>query len=292
MFQKYCKQVIFASLLYAVAGCAHVDVAPHLKPISAYTHEHLARLNMTPEAPIFIRIFKEESELEVWKVKDDGRFHLFRSYPICKWSGKLGPKIRQGDKQAPEGFYKVAMNQMNPRSKFYLSFNLGFPNAYDQAHGRTGQHLMVHGDCSSAGCYAMTDALIEEIYLLMRDAFKGGQKHVKVHAFPFRMTPQNMARHKNHKWISFWKTLKVAYDDFELSRKPPRIDVCGHRYVVNAKFKKPHARLQAHLPCPAYEKEDPPIFLGEAGVSVSGAQNRFSFKPGTLSSLPSREIGL
>ena len=129
-----------------------------------------------PGAPIFVRIFKEESELEVWKQRDDGRFYHFKTYPICNWSGDLGPKVQQGDKQAPEGFYTVAKYQMNPNSQFHIAFNLGYPNAYDQAHSRTGDFLMVHGKCSSAGCYAMTDALIEEIYALARESFSGGQE--------------------------------------------------------------------------------------------------------------------
>ena len=89
---------------------------------------------------------------------------IFKTYPICSYSGGLGPKIQQGDRQAPEGFYLVSLEQLNPRSKYYLAFNVGFPNAYDRAYGRTGSNIMVHGDCTSSGCYAMTDAVMEEIY--------------------------------------------------------------------------------------------------------------------------------
>ena len=142
-----------------------------------------------------MRIFKEESELEVWKARDDGRFYHFKTYPICNWSGNVGPKTTLGDKQAPEGFYRVANTQMNPNSQYYLAFNLGYPNAYDRALQRTGDALMVHGKCKSVGCYAMTDALIEEIYTLAREALKGGQESFEVHAFPFRMTEANMARY-------------------------------------------------------------------------------------------------
>ena len=144
--------------------------------------------NMDEESPILVRLFKEESELEVWKQDRDGRFALLKTYPICRWSGDLGPKIKEGDRQAPEGFYNITPAQMNPNSQYYLSFNIGYPNAYDRAYGRTGAHLMVHGDCSSRGCYAMTDEQIAEIYALGARSFFGGQTSFQVQAYPFRMT--------------------------------------------------------------------------------------------------------
>ena len=193
----------------------------------------LGKRGMELQAPLFVRIFKEESELEVWKQRNDGRFYHFKTYPICNWSGELGPKLRQGDKQAPEGFYRVDRNLMNPNSQFHLAFNLGYPNAYDAAHNRTGDFLMVHGKCESAGCYAMTDALIEEIYALARESFLGGQEFFHVHAMPFRMTHENMARHAGNRWMPFWETLKQGYDHFEQTRIPPEIVVCERQYFVN-----------------------------------------------------------
>ncbi|MBN1570235.1 MAG: murein L,D-transpeptidase [Acidobacteria bacterium] len=181
-------------------------------------------------APIFIRIFKQSRYLEVWLC--DGReFVLFKSYPICTYSGQLGPKIRAGDGQSPEGFYFVTPQRMNPSSQFHLSFDIGFPNAYDRAHGRTGSYLMVHGDCVSIGCYAMTDAGIEEIYTLADAAFRNGQSDFKVHIFPFRMTVENLNVHRDSKWFEFWKNLKEGYDWFERERRPPSIDVAKFRYV-------------------------------------------------------------
>ena len=108
----------------------------------------IKKRNMTKESPILVRIFKEESELEVWKEDRTGRFALLRTYPICRWSGELGPKIKLGDRQAPEGFYTITPGLMNPNSNYYLAINTGFPNAYDRANDRTGQFLMIHGDCS------------------------------------------------------------------------------------------------------------------------------------------------
>lgn len=196
----------------ALAGCAAVETPPHLRPLSKDSMMLLGKKGMDQSQPIFIRIFKDESELEVWKQRADGHFYHFKTYPICNWSGDLGPKTVQGDKQAPEGFYKISKTQMNPNSQFHLAFNLGYPNAFDKSLRRTGDALMVHGKCKSAGCYAMTDALIEEIYALARDSLAAGQEAIHVHAYPFRMTDANMARHAANKWMPFWRTLKEGYD--------------------------------------------------------------------------------
>src|SRR6267154_4940936 len=133
---------------------------------------------------LLVRLFKQEAELEVWKQDRSGRFALLKTYPICRWSGDLGPKVREGDRQAPEGFYAITPAQMNPQSNYYLSFNTGYPNAFDSALGRTGSQLMVHGDCSSRGCYAMTDEQISEIYSLGRESFFGGQRSFQLQAYP------------------------------------------------------------------------------------------------------------
>ncbi|MGB0087233.1 MAG: murein L,D-transpeptidase family protein [Rhodomicrobiaceae bacterium] len=243
-----------AATAVLLGGCPFgvSDVAPALKQISPETQVLLAKNGMTQEEPIFVRIFKEESQLEIWKQKTDGRFYLFKTYPICSWSGDLGPKVNEGDKQAPEGFYTITPGQMNPNSQFHLAFNIGYPNSYDKVNGRTGGALMVHGDCRSAGCYAMTDALIEEIYALAREAFRGGQTKFQVHAFPFRMTDENMKRHRDSKWYGFWKTLKVGYDDFELTRMPPKVAVCSRQYLVNADFFGHIAEPDPAGICPAY----------------------------------------
>ena len=208
---KFVMPLLGAALLVgALAGCTKVELSPHLQPLSKETMMLLGKKGMDVPSPMFIRIFKEESELEVWKQRSDGRFYHFKTYPICNWSGDLGPKVKQGDKQAPEGFYRVARHQMNPNSQFYLAFNLGFPNAYDRANNRTGDFLMIHGKCKSAGCYAMTDALIEEIYALARESFIGGQEMIHVDAFPFRMTQANLDRHKSNPHYSFWLTMKAC----------------------------------------------------------------------------------
>jgi murein L,D-transpeptidase YafK len=207
--------------------------------------------NMSETGPVFIRIFKESSELEVWKQQRDGKYALLKTYSVCKWSGVLGPKIKEGDRQAPEGFYTVTPAQMNPKSSYYLSFNIGYPNAFDRALERTGTHLMVHGACSSAGCYSMTDEDAGELFALARDSFRGGQRAFQIQAFPFRMTPENMAKHRDSEHFAFWQMLKEGSDHFELTRVPPKIDVCGKRYVFNGDAG--NRKFSPAAACPPYE---------------------------------------
>ena len=215
----------------------------------------MAEKDMDLQSPILVRLFKQEAELEVWKQDRSGRFALLKTYPICRWSGDLGPKVREGDRQAPEGFYSITPAQMNPQSAYYLSFNTGYPNAYDRSLGRTGSELMVHGDCSSRGCYAMTDEQIAEIYSLGRESFFGGQRAFQFQAYPFRMTPINMAKHRNNPNMPFWKMIKEGYDHFEVTRQEPKVDFCEKKYVFDA-VKAPNAKrdpvFEASAKCPAY----------------------------------------
>ena len=198
-------------------------VSPKLK-------KDLATRGLSLGEPVFIRVFKEERELELWVRKRD-RFVKFRTYPIAAMSGKLGPKLAEGDRQAPEGFYFVPREMMNPRSLYHLAFNIGYPNAYDRSHDRTGTFIMVHGDRQSIGCFAMTDAKIEEIYTLCDAALKEGQPYFRVHCFPFRMTSERMEKAKGEKWEGFWKNLKVGYDWFEKKKVPPNTKVRNGRYI-------------------------------------------------------------
>jgi len=176
--------------------------------------------------PVFLRAFKKERVLEVFvQSRDDGRFQLFRSYKIAGLSGKLGPKLREGDKQVPEGFYFVPASAMNPESQFHLSFNIGYPNSFDRQHGRDGSFIMIHGGRASIGCLAMTDPGIEEIYILCDAAHRAGQRFFRVHIFPFRMTDQNLSAHKDHPWHDFWLNLREGHDGFEKHGMPPDVSV-------------------------------------------------------------------
>lgn len=199
-------------------------------PNLARLGERLQAKGVQHGAPVFLRIFKLESELELWMEKDE-RYVLFATYPICRWSGRLGPKFKEGDAQAPEGFYAVSKEQLNPNSRWHRSFNLGYPNEFDQAHGRTGSFLMVHGGCQSIGCFAMTDGVVDEIWRLVTAALDGGQKRFPVHVFPFRMTDGNFDARKTYSWSGFWADLKTGHDLFEQSRIPPAISVCDGRYA-------------------------------------------------------------
>jgi murein L,D-transpeptidase YafK len=256
--------MLFASAATAVAitlaGCDTETLTKSSlrasQPLSPKVLAEIEQKDMSKESPILVRIFKEEAELEVWKQTREGRYALLKTYPICRWSGELGPKVREGDRQAPEGFYTITPGQMNPNSNYYLAFNMGYPNSFDRAHGRTGSQLMVHGDCSSRGCYAMTDEQMGEIYALARESFFGGQKSFQVQAFPFRMTPRNMARHRANPHLAFWRNLKLGYDHFEVTRIEPKVDVCEKRYVFNAEAPGDASTPLSFSPagtCPTYE---------------------------------------
>jgi murein L,D-transpeptidase YafK len=220
-----------AGAVIALNVTALADTDKANAPIPAPTLALMAAKNTSAAAPLLIRTYKKEAELEIWKLAKDGRYVHIKTFPICRWSGQLGPKQVKGDRQAPEGFYSVSRRQMNPNSHYYLSFDTGFPNAYDKAHNATGGNLMVHGTCSSAGCYAMTDKQIGEIYAIAREALGGGQQAFQFQAFPFRMTAQNLAKYRTDKNIDFWRQLKEGSDRFEATREEPVVNVVAGRYT-------------------------------------------------------------
>ncbi|HVV40593.1 MAG TPA: L,D-transpeptidase family protein, partial [Nitrobacter sp.] len=261
--RRLMRAVAMSAVLLAgglLAGCNSDDVslASNAKANQPVPPKLVAAMNekdMDLQSPILIRLFKTEAVLEVWKQNRSGQFALLKTYPICRWSGDLGPKVREGDRQAPEGFYSITPAQMNPRSAYYLSFNTGYPNAFDKSLGRTGSELMVHGDCSSRGCYAMTDEQIAEIYALGREAFFGGQREFQFQAYPFRMTPLNMAKHRNNPNMPFWKMIKEGNDHFEVTHQEPKVEFCEHKYVFDPApppgSTKPLV-FNASAKCPAY----------------------------------------
>jgi murein L,D-transpeptidase YafK len=263
IFRSLLRALGLAAVLGAgvmLAGCNsdEISLANNAKanqPVSPKLVAAMAEKDMDLQSPILVRLFKSEAELEVWKQDRSGNFALLKTYPICRWSGDLGPKVREGDRQAPEGFYSISPAQMNPQSAYYLSFNTGFPNAFDRALGRTGSELMVHGDCSSRGCYAMTDEQIAEIYSLGRESFFGGQRAFQFQAYPFHMTAVNMAKHRNNPNMPFWRMIKEGNDHFEVTKHEPKVDFCEKKYVFDA-AKAPNAThdlvFDASGKCPAY----------------------------------------
>jgi murein L,D-transpeptidase YafK len=251
-----------ALIALLLASTPAAAIPKHEAPLPAATLSLLRSAGTTPGAPVLVRIYKKEAELEVWKRSLAGRFVRVKTFPICRWSGQLGPKRREGDRQAPEGFYAVTPGLMNPNSAYYLSFDTGFPNAYDRAHGATGSALMVHGTCSSAGCYAMTDEGIAEIYALMREAFAGGQRAVQVQAYPFRMTAENLVRHRLDPNIAFWRQLKEGSDRFEATGQEPVVLVKGGRYTFQP---LPDPQAEAEVAAYRLQEEDHAAALLEEG---------------------------
>ena len=247
----FAKTCFFTLVVAGLSGCSSMVYAPKAAvrtgTVRSSTVNKMEALNMDRAAPMLIRIYKEQRTLEIWKQDRSGKFALLNAYPICKFSGNLGPKLMQGDYQAPEGFYDITPNQMNPNSSEYLAFNTGFPNAFDRSLGRTGSFLMVHGGCRSVGCYAMTDYAMDEIYGLVDEAFKGGQEKVQLQAFPFRMTAQNLAGHAGDPNLPFWEMLKAGSDAFLATERPPRVAVCDRRYVFNPAVQ---GDFDPNSPCP------------------------------------------
>jgi murein L,D-transpeptidase YafK len=210
---------------------ARGDVPLPGTPDPATLDKRLAENGLRRGDPVLVRVFKQESELELWMRRGD-RFVHFATYPICHWTGTLGPKLREGDKQSPEGFYAVSWRQTRLVGRWRTAFDLGFPNHHDQLLKRSGSHILIHGGCSSVGCYAMTDQVQLEIFGLAEAALEAGQERFQVHIFPFRMTEANLAAHAKSPWVDFWRDLKAGYDSFERTRLPPRIGLCERRYAI------------------------------------------------------------
>jgi murein L,D-transpeptidase YafK len=200
-------------------------------PDPATLNYRLALAGLKLGSPLLIRIFKAESALEIWMEKD-GTYVPFASYPICYWSGTLGPKLREGDRQAPEGFYTITIHQLHDGRRWTRSLEVGFPNVYDEANERSGSNILIHGGCNSVGCFFFNDTATTEIYTLVSEALSTGVVWVPVHVFPFKMTDANFAARAADKWSGFWITLKQGYDSFERTRLPPRVSVCEKAYSI------------------------------------------------------------
>ncbi|MBL8587923.1 MAG: murein L,D-transpeptidase [Methylobacteriaceae bacterium] len=256
---RFVRPALVAATLAAtgalLTGCGdHSGSSRALRPISSETIALFQNKGVDAKSPVLLRAFKKEAELEVWKMKADGKYVHVKTYPMCRWSGQLGPKRREGDRQVPEGFYAITPGAMNPNSNYYLSFNIGYPNAYDRAHGRTGGLIMVHGACSSAGCFSMTDEQIAEIYAIAREAFNGGQREIQMQSMPFRMNAENLAKFRFDPHMPFWRELKKGVDAFEVTKSEPQVAFCGRRYVFNAT--SAGGRLDANAACPPLQQDE------------------------------------
>ena len=247
------KSLAVVALAAGLAGCNVETVqrtpARASAPVPQATLALMAEKQTDRNAPIVIRAYKKEAEIEIWKQNRAGDYVLLKSYPVCRWSGQLGPKRKEGDRQVPEGFYTVSASQMNPFSSYWLAFNVGYPNPLEKSLGRSGGDIMVHGTCSSRGCFAMTDAQIEEIYAVMREAFNAGQKNIQFQSYPFHMTAENLAKFRHDPNMPYWKNLKEGSDHFEVTKREPKINYCGQRYVFNAETS---AHFEPSAQCPSY----------------------------------------
>lgn len=253
--RRFQALALTALLSVGLAACQPEVNSRASKPIPSETLALMEKKGTSKNAPMLIRAYKKEAELEIWKQKPDGEYAFLKKYPMCRWSGQLGPKTREGDRQVPEGFYAITPGQMNPNSSYYLSFNVGYPNAYDRAFGRDGGSIMVHGACSSAGCFSMTDEQIAEIYAIARESFAGGQRAIQMQSMPFRMTAENLAKHRADPNMAFWRNLKEGADYFEVAKTEPSVGVCGRRYVFNATPANGQ-RLDASSACPSLKYDE------------------------------------
>jgi murein L,D-transpeptidase YafK len=265
--------VVAASLTLAACGGFTTPDEKANQPISPALLQKISDIGSNARLPTMLRIFKQDSVMEVWKQTTSGKYALLTSFKICAWSGGLGPKVIEGDRQAPEGFYEITPALMNKNSNYYLAFNTGFPNKFDKSYGRTGANLMVHGDCSSSGCYAMTDGEIAQIFALVRESFAGGAQSVQLEIFPFRMTPENLARQNGSANMAFWQNIKTGYDIFELTRQPPTWDVCARKYVFNATAPDGQP-LEATAACPALRTD--PTLMAELSTKTAADDAAFA----------------
>jgi len=231
------KNIIVLLLALTLSGCGIVydrtDPRRGLAPQTPALIDASESVGAKSTSPVLIRIFKQSNELEIWRKTSKGHYALVTTYTICAYSGDLGPKNKQGDRQAPEGFYSISAGQLNYQSIRFLSLNTGFPNTYDKTHNATGNSLMIHGGCDSAGCYAIQDAPMQDLFAAVRDALKAGQKSVQLQIYPFRMNAINMLINRDNKHIEFWQQLKQGYDKFTATNQELNITVVKGKYVVN-----------------------------------------------------------
>lgn len=250
LLRKAAMAGVALGALTGLSGCN--DALQESRSTQALSSQMMALMQekgVAPQSPMLIRAYKKESEFEVWKMRPDGTYALLKSFPICRWSGQLGPKTHEGDRQSPEGFYTITPAMMNPNSAYYLSFNIGYPNAYDRAHGATGGSVMVHGVCSSAGCFSMTDAQIGEIFALARESFAGGQRAIQMQSYPFHLNAQNLAKYRLDPNMPFWRQLEKGNAHFEATKHDVAVGVCGGHYVFDQKSANGQP-LEADAACP------------------------------------------
>jgi murein L,D-transpeptidase YafK len=243
-------------------------------------------------APAFIRIFKADSSLELWMLRR-GRFELFKTYTICKWSGALGPKLREGDKQSPEGVYFITGDDLIVNARWHRAMNVGYPNARDNALGLTGSDILIHGKCTSIGCFALTDDVVQDVYEVVDAALDAGQPRIPVHIFPFQLTREKLAGVAGDEWADFWHELKRGHDLFLRDRLPPRTFVCNGRYAFQSRRER-MVSLSGNPVCTTITRPARPALaaLHTAGARLSTASPQLDITPATKCSPRDRRCRL
>jgi murein L,D-transpeptidase YafK len=211
-----------------------------------------------PAKYIYLRSFKYDSQLEVW-VKDQisEPFQLFKTYRVCALAGTLGPKRMEGDFQVPEGFYYI--NEFNPKSSYYLSLGINYPNASDRILSDSlapGSDIYIHGSCVTVGCIPITDMQIDELYILAAHAKNSGQDFIPVHIFPIRYNVKRSVDYltsltkDDAQLKKFESRLEEAFNYFEKYHQLPvvMVDEKGE-YLIDGIQRKPASEKE--------EKEKP-----------------------------------
>jgi len=185
---------------------------------------------------LYITAYKSEGKLEVWlQAAAQKKYQLFKTYNFCASSGTLGPKVKEGDRQTPEGFYYV--NAFNPMSNFYLSLGVDYPNSVDLRRSgkeKPGSDIYIHGNCVTIGCIPLTDEKIKEVYVLAVEAKNSGQQQIPVNIFPFKMTDGNLKKYvvQYPKQTTFWQNLQQGYAYFEKHKTLPAVSQVKGSYVI------------------------------------------------------------
>jgi hypothetical protein len=188
-----------------------------------------------PPKELLWRVFKDKHHLEVWANDTKGApMKKIATYRACAMSGDLGPKHREGDRQVPEGFYRI--EYFFPDSAFHLAAKVSYPNALDRATGDPvpGGDIMIHGGCASIGCIALTDERIEELWVIGSSVIYKGEP-IHVHIFPSRDMDALIEDDAWAKNRAFWENLREGFQAFEADKRLPNIRIGFHRkYEVDA----------------------------------------------------------
>jgi murein L,D-transpeptidase YafK len=197
-------------------------------------------------SPVFIRVYKQTSEMELW-IEKGSRYVLFKTYGICRWSGGLGPKYYEGDRQSPEGLYRITSADLIVNARWDRAMNINYPNSFDVMNGRSGSGILIHGKCGSIGCFAIQDRNVEEVYAAVREALKGGQAYIPVLSLPFRFASLAPSKQDTRQMSEFWSDLRRADLLFARDRLPPAAWICDGRYYF-ADRRGDSRRHTVHLP--------------------------------------------